>query len=136
MRALLVTLLLSMPAFAADWPTLHRDNQRSGHTAEFVTGPYERKWFRDFHDEMIATRVEAIAARGIVYVSTLAGVVHALDPVTGETRWTFNTRGPVGCSPTYADGRLLFGSDDGHLYCLDTRDGAERWRYDAGPSVW
>ncbi len=41
----------------APWPTLHRDHQRSGYTSEFVRGPYERKWYRDFHDEMIATRL-------------------------------------------------------------------------------
>ena len=66
-------------ARASDWPTLHRDYQRSGYTDEVVRGPYERKWYRDFHSEMIATRVEAIVADGKCFVGTFAGNMHALD---------------------------------------------------------
>jgi hypothetical protein len=38
----LATLVLAAPA-SAEWPTLHRDNQRSGYTDEIVHGPYQRK---------------------------------------------------------------------------------------------
>src|SRR5262245_17777431 len=74
----LCSLAATSHAQPSSWPTLHRDNQRSGHTAEVIGGPYERKWFRDFHDEMIASRVEAIVAEGLVFVGTFAGKVHAL----------------------------------------------------------
>ncbi len=119
-----------------DWTTLHKDPQRSGFSPEVLEGPYERKWYRDFHDEMIASRVEAIVAEGKCFVGTFAGKLHALDAADGRTVWTFQAKGAVGHSPEYRDGRLYVGSDDGALYCLKASDGGLVWAYGAGAGVW
>ncbi len=128
------------PAKAGNWATVHRDYQRSGYAPEVVRGPYERKWYRDFHDEMIATRVEAIVAQNTCFVGTLEGRMHALNVTDGQTRWTFSARGPIGTSPCWQDGRLYFGADEGfeegHLYCLDAEGGSLLWAYDAGAGIW
>jgi len=130
------------PAPSADsWPTLHRDNQRSGYTPTVIPGPYERKWFRDFHDEMIASRVEAIVAEGKVFVGTFAGNLHALNVTDGGTAWTFKAAGPIGHSPVYHNGRLYVGSegerfDRGYVYCVSAADGREIWRTAVGAGVW
>jgi len=122
------------------WPTLHKDYQRSGYTDEVLAGPFERKWYRDLHDEMIATRVEAIVAGGKCFVGTFAGNLHALDVTDGRTAWTFRAAGPIGASPCWADGRVFVGADEGfaagHLYCLSAADGALVWKYDAGAGLW
>ena len=64
----ILACMVALPCSGASgsdmWPTLHNDYQRSGHTDEVLKGPFERKWFRDFHGEMIASRVEAIVAEG------------------------------------------------------------------------
>ena len=124
----------------SEWPTLHKDYQRSGYTDEVVTGPFERKWYRDFHDEMIATRVEAIIADGKCFVGTFAGNMYALDVVDGHTVWKFTAAGPIGASPCYEKGRLYFGADEGfatgHLYCISAEDGSLEWKYDAGAGIW
>jgi len=126
--------------WGGQWPTVHRDYQRSGYTEEVVAGPYERKWYRDFHEEMIATRVEAIVAGGRCFVGTFAGNMYALDVATGETVWTFKAAGPVGASPCYGDGKLYFGADEGfdtgHLYCVNAADGVLVWKYEAGAGIW
>lgn len=126
---------------SSPWPMLHRDAQRSGYTDEFVRGPYERKWFRDFHDEMIATRVEAILAEGLCFVGTFAGKVHALKVDDGSTAWTFQAAGPIGHSPCYAGGRLYVASegeafDAGYVYALGAADGKEVWRARLGAGAW
>lgn len=140
-----VLLTVTLPAVgestaSGTWPTLHRDYQRSGYAGQIVPGPYERKWFRDFHDEMIATRCEAIVAEGMVFVGTFAGKLHALDVVNGETVWSFQAHGPIGASPCYRDGRLYFGSDDafnrGTLYCLNAADGELIWQYATPGGIW
>ena len=135
-------LLMSVSASygAAVWPTLHNDYQRSGWTEELVEGAYERKWYRDFHGEMIATRVEAIVAEGKCYVGTFAGNLYALDVETGKTEWTFQADGPIGVAPCYHEGRLYVGADvasnRGHLYCIDVEDGSLVWRYESGAGIW
>jgi len=132
LAALAVALGLSR-ASRADWPTLHRDNQRSGHTSEVVRGPYERKWWRDLHDEMIASRCEAIVAEDKVFVGTFAGKLHALDVADGSTKWTFAANGPIAASPCYDGGKLYFGSDDafdrGTLHCIDAATGKLIWQH-------
>jgi outer membrane protein assembly factor BamB len=88
-----MTNVLLLSLLVQDWTTLHRDPQRSGFSEEVVRGPYERKWYRDFHDEMIASRVEAIVAEGKCFVGTFAGNLHALDLADGKTVWTFKAGG-------------------------------------------
>src|SRR5262249_35803016 len=110
-------------------------------TSEVIAGPYERKWFRDFHAEMIASRVEAIVAEGKVFVGTFAGKVHALKADDGSDAWTTPVIGPIGHSPSYQDGRLYVGCegeafDRGYVYCLRAADGKEIWRYRASGGVW
>jgi outer membrane protein assembly factor BamB len=138
--AFFVFPLTGQPVSASEWVTLHHDYQRSGYTNEVVRGPYERKWYRDFHDEMIATRVEAIVAGSKCFVGTFAGHMYALDVTNGETIWKFTAEGPIGASPCYEKGRLYFGADEGfatgHLYCVDARDGSLIWKYDAGAGIW
>lgn len=124
----------------SQWRTLHKDYQRSGYTDEVIQGPYERKWYRDFHDEMIATRVEAIVAEDLCFVGTFAGNMYALDISDGGVVWKFKAAGPIGASPCYDKGRLYFGADEGfakgHLYCLDAKNGSLVWKYNAGAGIW
>jgi outer membrane protein assembly factor BamB len=135
----LVVLWAALP-LRADWPTLHNDYQRSGYTDEVVKGPYQRKWWRDFHDEMIATRCEAIVAQGMVFIGTFAGNMYALDMADGGTVWRFEADGPIGASPCYHEGKLYFGSDDafdrGTLYCLNASDGEVIWKHVTPGGVW
>jgi hypothetical protein len=132
MLILIATALLA----AQDWTTLHSDNARSGWVPQAVAGPYERKWYRDFHDEMIASRVEAIVAEKKVFVPTFAGNLHALDVADGRTVWTFKANGPIGHSPLYLDGALYVGADDGHVYAVKAADGTLLWRSPVGAGVW
>lgn len=131
-------LMVSCSAWAgeAPWPTVHKDNQRAAFTEQVIGGPYERKWFRDFHEEMIATRVEAVLAEGKCFVGTFAGNLYALDVIDGRTVWQFRAGGPIGASACYHEGKIYFGCDDGQVYCLNAADGKLVWRYRADASVW
>ena len=64
---------------SAEWPALHKDNQRSNYTDEIVRGPYQRKWFRSIVDEMIGTRNEAIVAKQLCIVGTVKRAVDSTD---------------------------------------------------------
>jgi outer membrane protein assembly factor BamB len=60
--------------------------------------------------------------------------VHALDAVTGESMWTFTAAERIDSPPTIWQGRVLFGSADGYVYCLRGTDGQLAWRRQAAPA--
>ena len=59
--------------------------------------------------------------------------VHSLDAETGQPDWSFMAGGRVDSPPTIWQGRALFGSADGHVYCLNAVNGELVWRYRAAP---
>jgi len=63
-----------------------------------------------------------------VFVGTDAGEVLAIDAESGDARWRASTAGPVRARPTVNGNDVLAHSDDGWLYALDRRSGAERWK--------
>ena len=75
-----------------------------------------------------------VIADGLLLVAeTDKHYVHALDAVTGEIRWTFVAGARIDSPPTIDEGRVLFGSADGHVYCLRLDDGRLIWRFRAAP---
>jgi outer membrane protein assembly factor BamB len=60
------------------------------------------------------------------------GVYDSQGPTGFYLKWRFKTGGKVRSSPAVVDGAVLFGSEDGHLYCLNAADGGLRWKFFAG----
>ena len=54
-----------------------------------------------------------------VYLGDEDGVFHAIDRATGKSRWKFATGGEIYSSAAVTDGRIVFGSYDNNLYCLN-----------------
>jgi eukaryotic-like serine/threonine-protein kinase len=98
-------------------------------------------------------------AGGRVFVVSYDGRLHALDAATGAPLWKFATEGerrfearglhgsqprtqtvadPYDVylsSPVVAQGLVVFGSGDGHVYALDAASGALRWKFRTGDVV-
>gem|GEM_PF-113981 len=135
---------------AEDWPTYRSDNTRSGAGATTVTPPLRLAWsYFPLYPPKPAWPLPAeelprchgdnafhvCLAEGLVYFGSSAdGMVYALDLERGTLRWQFSTEGPVRYAPAYAGGRLYFGSDDGHVYCLRAATGELLWKHRPGPS--
>ncbi len=76
-----------------------------------------------------------VAAAGKLFVAeTDAHAVHAIALDDGKRSWTFTADGRVDSPPTIYRGMCLFGSTDGHVYCLDAKDGRLAWRFRAAPA--
>ena len=68
------------------------------------------------------------------YGSTVDHQVHCVDLATGRELWTFFTGGPVRLPPAVSGEHILFGSDDGRVYCLRKDSGKLKWEMRAdGP---
>ena len=66
-------------------------------------------------------------ANGVVYFGDESGAFHAVDATTGKRKWLFQTEAGVISSANFYQDRVLFGSYDNHLYCLDT-NGKPQWK--------
>jgi outer membrane protein assembly factor BamB len=85
-------------------------------------------------------------AGDVVYFTTAAGRVLAIDRSTGTVLWERQIASPAIASPVVVDGTLLQGDCSGHLYAWDVSDpNAQptlRWNLDLGdciestPAVW
>lgn len=159
-KAVIVASALSLIASsvsARDWPT-HRGNYaRSGVAEATIQAPLELKWAYESHTPRPAWpgparrdgwhKVEnlkprqvfdwayhVIGADGKVYFGSSADdKVYCLDAESGEELWSFFTDGPIRLAPTYADGKLYVGSDDGVAYCLDASTGDLLWTVKPSP---
>lgn len=66
--------------------------------------------------------------------SSLDDSLTAYDTATGQQLWRFYADGPLRTAPVAWGDRVCFGSDDGHVYCLNATDGTLCWRFAAAPS--
>ncbi len=143
-----------------DWPTYLHDNERSGLTTEEVLLPLALYWDYDtgsqprpawpmpakqdfWHNKYdLKARVtydhgfQPVVANGkLFYGSSDDDAVHCLTAKeTPSHIWSFFTEGPVRLAPTIAGDRVLFGSDDGHVYCVKAQNGELLWKTRIGPT--
>ena len=125
--------ILPVPRLATKsaWPTYRHDTARSGYTETPLSANLETAWAASLGGRLSALTV---AQERVFVASVDAHSVHALDVETGTVVWTRATGGRVDSPPTYHEGRVLFGSNDGWVYCLRALDGELVWRFRAGPA--
>ncbi len=139
--------------FAQDWPTYQNDNQRSGITNMkvpdklFLNWEYEAKeapnpawpdpaktdfWHREANlkPRVIYDRAYHVISVGdkVYFGSSANDMVYCLNSKTGEEEWSFFTGGPVRLAPTWFNGNIYVGSDDGVAYCLNAETGELVWK--------
>lgn len=64
---------------------------------------------------------------GLVFVGDSEGKFHCVKAANGDKSWTFDTDAEIVSGANFADDRVLFGSFDETLYCLD-RQGKLKWK--------
>jgi eukaryotic-like serine/threonine-protein kinase len=55
--------------------------------------------------------------------------IAVIDLKAGRRRWSFQAKGWIYGEPTVTDDRVFFGSQDGHLYCLDKKRKTLLWTF-------
>ena len=124
---------------AADWPQRAGNPQRTSATKDCPQPPFRLAWLHHIDGERVHHWNQPILAEGKVFLGTLEGVMHcwplsaeAYRANQGKDLWAFKTQGPIMQSAGYENGRLLFGSMDGHAYALNAKDGSLLWKTRVG----
>jgi outer membrane protein assembly factor BamB len=126
-----LSTLNPQPSTTSDWPTYRGTNARSGATPTRVAAQLGAAWDAELGGRLTAATV----ADGKVFVASVdEHTLYALDAASGKRLWHFTAGGRIDSPPTFFDGRLLFGSADGRVYCLRADDGAVAWRFLAAPA--
>ncbi|MBI5686234.1 MAG: PQQ-binding-like beta-propeller repeat protein [Verrucomicrobia bacterium] len=116
---------------AEDWPTYRSDAARSGSSKTKVPTDLKRAWQTDLGAKLSSV----VVAEGKLFVASVdTHTVYALDAATGKKQWSFISGGRVDSPPTIWQGRAVFGSADGCVYCLRADDGVLVWKFRAAPA--
>jgi len=127
-----------------DWPMYRKDAGRLATTRIELPDHLQLAWSRQFLPLTPAFQnkrlqfdagYEPVVAKGkLLVASSSTDSVKAFDTQTGRLLWTYYTNGPVRFAPAIWNDSACFGSDDGHLYCVDLHTGTLRWKQQAAPS--
>jgi outer membrane protein assembly factor BamB len=71
---------------------------------------------RDFY--FGRTMSTAAVHDGLVYISELGGFLQCLDAATGKQVWEYDLKSAVWGSPSYIDGKVFIGTEDGDVHIL------------------
>ena len=81
---------------------------------------------------------DGLVDRSSLYIGLGVGSVGRIDLRSGKLLWRYDYgQGQAQGRPTLADGKLVFGAWDRHLYCLDAATGRCLWKWNNGrPGVF
>jgi outer membrane protein assembly factor BamB len=77
-----------------------------------------------------------VIAGGKVLFSSLDGNLYAVDPITGELKWSFKGDKGLVSTPTVVGDRVLVSGFGSTLYAVDLDDGSEQWSFSANHWIW
>jgi eukaryotic-like serine/threonine-protein kinase len=70
-----------------------------------------------------------VVSKGIVYAGSSDGILYAMDTVSLEKRWQFQTGGKIWSAPVVNGDTVYTTSFDKKIYALDAATGNEKWQY-------
>jgi outer membrane protein assembly factor BamB len=73
---------------------------------------------------------------GLLYTAEVAGYIHCLDAKTGHHYWSQDLKSSIWGSPTWIDGKVYIGTDDGDVWVFpEGKELKEPKKFDMGNSV-
>ncbi len=67
--------------------------------------------------------------RGMLYVGTNDGFLVALDAQTGQEKWRYQSRGPIGQTPSSTRDMIVFANEADQVVAVDAISGKFKWQY-------
>jgi outer membrane protein assembly factor BamB len=122
------------PTAAIEAPVLYRaDAGRQGVYDEPAIRKFNGvKWQKSFDEDSYFP----IYAEGTLYIGTSSGKLLALDPDSGEERWSFAAVGGPILAVAVSDGLAYFGAGEKGFYAVEAPTGKLAWSFETDGSVW
>lgn len=96
----------------------------------------EKNSLSEFKDYTTNPLSDTSEPGGSIFLGDRAGALHAIDPATGEDRWSFRTGDVVTGTPILGpDNSLVCTGKDGKIYSLDRKTGEKKWEYVTGGMI-
>jgi outer membrane protein assembly factor BamB len=137
-RSLEKTAFGAVPAIAGGTIFLG-DLDGTFHAFDLATGATKWTFKAEAAGFSSAAAVSLIPAQPLVVVGDDTGIVRAFDRLTGKVIWEYETEGEISGGPTIlagADGgRVLIGSQDASLSCLQLADGKPLWKHSIADQI-
>ena len=109
------------------------------HALDLATGATKWTFKAEAAGFPSAAAVSLAPAQQLVVVGDDTGIVRAFDRATGTLAWEYETEGEISGGPTIlasADGgRVLVGSQDASLSCLQIADGKLLWKHSIADQI-
>ncbi|NLS92761.1 MAG: PQQ-binding-like beta-propeller repeat protein [Planctomycetaceae bacterium] len=120
----------STPAAKGDWPMYRANSAGTAKIAVKIPRNATERWRKRLPSDGLSAPV---CAGGRVFVAAVDGSVTSLNVADGKMVWQASSEAAVTHPPAYWNGRVVFGSCDGCLYCVDAADGRELGRLELAP---
>ena len=143
-----------------EWTQFQHDAQHTGRTTASVLPDYKVTWawvdknhivknftsapgtnITDGFEQgfqftvMFSGQMQPIVAGGKTYFGAMNGIMYAVDALTGDNKWDYQSGGMILASAGYDNGTLVFGSMDGKIYGLDANNGSHKWESQTGAGI-
>jgi outer membrane protein assembly factor BamB len=116
-----LAVALAMTLTACDWPMFGYDlgHSRSSPDPALTTGNVRTLTTKWTGTTAGPVQSSPAVVKGVVYVGSAGGSMHAFNATTGASLWTAGSSSPVNSSPAVVDGTVYVGSGDGNLHAFD-----------------
>ena len=128
--------VLAIPSFLGgkNWMPMS-DSQKTG--LFYVPS---NEWSMDIHNEPVTYKKgAAYLGAGLTIHSVFddhIGALKAIDPKTGEIKWTFKNVAPLwGGTMATAGGLVFMGNPEGYFMALDDTTGKVLWKFQVGTGI-
>lgn len=111
----------------ADWPRHRGDAALTARTNAQLGNRLNLIWTYETGEFL---KSSVVVNRGVAFVGSDKGLVHAIEIATGKKKWTFKSEMAIEAPPLLHDGCVIVGSTDGFLYSIDQQTGKLNWKYE------
>ena len=70
-----------------------------------------------------SVRSAPVLRAGVLYVTSMAGILHAIDVEKGRLNWQFKAADHIHSTPSLSGHKVLFTCDSGKVYAVDCSSG-------------